>query len=130
VPPKLLIVDDSPTVREQVGTALRQAGFETVEACDGHDGLAKLATDRRIAMIILDVDMPGLNGLDMLEAMRQDARYDKVQVVMLTSEGQRSLIQRARAAGARGWIVKPFKAAILADAVRKILGTTQDTRAH
>jgi len=90
VPPKLLIVDDSPTVREQVGTALRQAGFETVEACDGHDGLAKLATDRRIAMIILDVDMPGLNGLDMLEAMRQDARYDKVQVVMLTSEGQRS----------------------------------------
>jgi two-component system, chemotaxis family, chemotaxis protein CheY len=121
LPHRLLIVDDSPTVREQVGIALRQAGFETVEATDGHDGLMKLAQDRRIAMVILDVDMPGMNGLDMLEAMRNDARLDRVHVIMLTSEGARSLIQRARAAGARGWIVKPFKATILADSVRKIL---------
>jgi two-component system chemotaxis response regulator CheY len=118
---KVLVVDDSPTVRQQVGLALKQAGYEVVEATDGADGVAKVGSDSSIGMVILDVNMPRMNGLEMLEAVKAGGANASLPVIMLTSEGQQSLIERAKKAGAKGWIVKPFKAELLVAAVKKLL---------
>jgi two-component system, chemotaxis family, chemotaxis protein CheY len=118
---KVLVVDDSPTVRQQVSMALKQAGFGVIEASDGIDGAAKVAANPDIGMIILDVNMPGMNGLEMLEKIRESPEHAQLAVIMLTSEGERTLVDRAKKAGAKGWIVKPFKADLLVGAVRKLL---------
>jgi two-component system chemotaxis response regulator CheY len=118
---KVLVVDDSETVRQQVQLALKDCGFEIVEASDGAEGMSKIAVDREIALVILDVNMPRMNGLEMLEKVKEAGQNSALQVVMLTSEGQQALIERAKKAGAKGWIVKPFKAELLAAAVRKLL---------
>jgi two-component system chemotaxis response regulator CheY len=115
---KILVIDDSPTVRQQVGLALSQAGFQIVEAVDGLDGIAKV--DPSIAMAICDVNMPRMNGLEMLEKLRTDERWKSLPVVMLTTEGQQQLIERAKKAGAKGWIIKPFKAELLVAAVQRL----------
>lgn len=121
MPKKVLVVDDSPTVRQQVGLALKQAGFEVIEATDGADGVAKLSSDLSIGMVILDVNMPRMNGLEMLEAVKAGGAHANLPIIMLTSEGQQSLIDRAKKAGAKGWIVKPFKAELLVAAVKKLM---------
>jgi two-component system chemotaxis response regulator CheY len=118
---KVLVVDDSATVRQQVGIALKEAGFDVVEASDGAEGAAKIASDQTIGMVILDVNMPRMGGLEMLESIKRDGKNSGMPVVMLTSEGQQELIERAKRAGARGWIVKPFKAELLVAAVKKLL---------
>ena len=118
---KILVVDDSPIVRQQVQLALKDCGFEILEAGDGAEGMSKIAADGSIGLVILDVNMPRMNGLEMLEKVKEDGQNPALQVVMLTSEGQQSLIERAKKAGAKGWIVKPFKAELLAAAVRKLL---------
>jgi len=114
---KVLVVDDSPTVRQQVGMALTQAGYAVVEAVDGVDGLAKVDGT---SMVICDVNMPRMNGLEMLERLHADAKYSSLPVLMLTTEGQPALIERAKKAGAKGWVVKPFKAELLVAAVKKL----------
>ena len=81
---KILVVDDSATVRQQVGLALVQAGFEVVEAVDGMDGADKVNTVADIALVICDVNMPRMNGLEMLEKIRADAKNAALPVVMLT----------------------------------------------
>jgi two-component system chemotaxis response regulator CheY len=118
---KVLVVDDSLSVRQQVASALAGTGLAVVEASDGADGLAKLESESEIGLVVLDVNMPRMNGLEMLEAMKQGGRHAHVHVVMLTSEGQQSLIERAKKAGAKGWIVKPFKPELLVAAVKKLL---------
>ena len=119
---RVLVVDDSSTVRQQVGNALKEAGFETVEAIDGVDGAAKIDKDRTIALVICDVNMPRLNGLDMLEKIKRDPKNAALPVIMLTTEGQPELIDRAKKHGAKGWIIKPFKAELLVAAVTKLAG--------
>lgn len=114
----IIVIDDSPTVRQQVGLALKQAGFEVVEAVDGAEGLEIIRTTRDAAMAICDVNMPRMNGLELLEALA--AEGTKLPVLMLTTEGQSALVQRAKKSGAKGWIVKPFKADLLVAAVRKL----------
>ena len=115
---KILVIDDSPTVRQQVGLALSQAGYQVVEAVDGLDAIGKV--DASVAMLICDVNMPRMNGLEMLEKLRADARWKALPVVMLTTEGQPALIERAKKAGAKGWIIKPFKAELLVAAVQRL----------
>ena len=117
---KILIVDDSATVRQQVGLALQQAGFETVEANDGVQGLEAVQADASIAAVIGDRNMPRMNGLDMVRAVKAQGRFADLPIVMLTTEGQPSLIREAREAGAKGWIIKPFKAVQLVAAVQKL----------
>mgnify|MGYP003668056038 FL=1 len=118
---KVLVVDDSPSVRQQVGLALKQAGFEIVEAVDGTDGVAKIDGDPSIGVVICDVNMPRMNGLELVEAVHRNPKHVNLPIVMLTTEGQPQLIQRAKKAGAKGWIVKPFKANLLVAAVKKLM---------
>jgi two-component system, chemotaxis family, chemotaxis protein CheY len=117
---KVIVIDDSQTVREQVATTLRQAGFEILEAVDGVDGARVIEQAPDAALVICDVNMPKKNGLDLLEDLRKDERFKSLPVVMLTTEGQPQLIQRARKSGAKGWLVKPFNADLLLAAVRKL----------
>jgi len=117
---KVLVVDDSATVRQQVRMALSQSGFQVVEAVDGVDGKNKIDGGGDISLVICDVNMPRMNGIDMLEAVKSQSRHAKLPIVMLTTEGQPALIQRAKKAGAKGWIVKPFKANLLVAAATKL----------
>lgn len=117
---KVLVVDDSLTVRQQVGLALQNAGFDVVEAVDGVDGEEKIASVADLSMVICDVNMPRKSGIEMLEAVKAGGQNAKLPVLMLTTEGQPELIQKAKKAGAVGWIVKPFKADLLIGAVKKL----------
>jgi two-component system chemotaxis response regulator CheY len=106
----ILVVDDSGTVRQQVSMALKQAGFAIVEAADGVEALAAIESNRAIDMVVCDVNMPNLNGLEMVERIKSDPQHKALPILMLTTEGQPSMIRRAKEAGAVGWIVKPFDA--------------------
>ncbi|MCX6128393.1 MAG: response regulator [Proteobacteria bacterium] len=117
---KIMIVDDSKTIRQQVNFTLTKGGYTVIEAEDGADGIVKLNANKDVAMIISDVNMPNMNGLEMVEKMKADG--STVPVIMLTTEGAADLIQRAKAAGAKGWLVKPFQPEQLVAAVTKIAG--------
>lgn len=117
---KIIVIDDSQTIREQVATTLRKAGFEILEAVDGVDGAEVIERTPDAALAICDVNMPKKNGLELLEGLKESGRTNALPVLMLTTEGQPQLIERARKAGARGWLVKPFKADLLLAAVKKL----------
>lgn len=117
---KILVVDDSPTIRTQVAESLAAGGHVVVEASDGVDGIEALQEHNDVDLIILDVNMPRMGGLEMLDNIKRNPLRSSIPVVMLTTEGQQSLINRAKAAGARGWVVKPFKGAMLLAAVQKL----------
>jgi len=117
---KILVVDDSMMVRQQVGRALTAAGFSVIDAVDGVDALQKLAANQGTQLVVCDVNMPRMNGIEFLENLRKDPSFGRVPVVMLTTEGQPELIQQAKELGAKGWIVKPFKPALLVAAVTKL----------
>ncbi len=116
---KILVVDDSETIRQQVKQALAATGYEIVEAVDGVDGLEKLRAIPDLGLALCDVNMPRMNGLDMIAEVQRTG--PRIPILMLTTEGQPSLIKRAREAGAKGWIVKPFKPELLVAAVIKLI---------
>jgi len=117
---KVLVVDDSSTVRQQVGLVLTQAGFQVVEAVDGLDGVNKIGSTPDLSLVICDVNMPQMNGIELVEKVMQDGKNAGLPILMLTTEGQASLIERAKKAGAKGWMVKPFKPDLLLAAANKI----------
>jgi|SRR5664279_4012461 len=117
----VLVIDDSFTVRQHVATILVADGYDVVEACDGLAGLEAVRTHEEIAMILCDVHMPRMDGLEFLEKVKGEIRRE-TPVVMLTTEGSPEILVRAKQAGARGWIVKPFQPERLLDAVRRIVG--------
>ena len=116
----VLVVDDSSTVRQQVSIALKQAGFAIVEAADGREGLATLESNRDIDMVVCDVNMPNMNGLEMVEHVKRRPEHKSLPILMLTTEGQPSMIKRAKEAGAVGWIVKPFDATQLVQTAKHL----------
>ena len=114
----VLVVDDSMMVRKQVGAALKGQGYNVVEAVDGMDALEKLDGNPDTRLIVCDVNMPRMNGIEFLEQL--GVRKSTVPVVMLTTEGQPDLIQRAKSLGAKGWLVKPFKPDYLTATAKKL----------
>ncbi len=119
---KVIIVDDSRTARTQVASALAGAGYHIVEAVDGTDGLSKMGENSDAVLVLCDVNMPNLNGIEMLEAVKRDGTGGGCTFVMLTTEAEPELVRRAKACGAKGWIVKPFKPDMLLAVVRKLVG--------
>jgi len=116
----VMVVDDSASVRQVVGIALKGAGYEVVEAADGKDALGKL-DGRKLHLIISDVNMPNMDGISFLKAVKANASYKFTPVIMLTTENQESKMQEGKAAGAKAWIVKPFNPPQLLDAVSKLV---------
>ena len=119
---KVLIVDDSRTIRQQVNFTLTKGGFQVVEAEDGRDGIEKLKANPDVAMIISDVNMPNMGGLEMVESITADGSLPHPPIVMLTTEGSGELVERAKKAGAKGWLVKPFKPEQLVAVATKLAG--------
>src|SRR5689334_15534329 len=117
---KIIVIDDSKTMREQVRSVLEAAGYLVLEAADGQEGLDKIRKQSDLAMAICDVNMPNIGGIGMVETLKAEGIMNSLPVVMLTTEGQPALIQRAKQAGAKGWIVKPFKPEHLLAAVGKL----------
>lgn len=118
---KIIVIDDSETIRDQVAIALAENGFELVHAEDGAQGAAAIRNHPDAVLAICDVNMPKMSGIEMLELLQAQS-VAKPPVLMLTTEGRPDLIDRARASGARGWIVKPFKPDLLRATVKKIVG--------
>lgn len=119
---KILIVDDSKTIRQQVSFTLAKGGYEVIEAEDGQIGFDTLKSNSDIAMVISDVNMPNMGGIEMVETISRDSSIPSVPIIMLTTEGSSELIEKAKAAGAKGWLVKPFKPDQLLAAVGKLAG--------
>lgn len=120
--PTIMLVDDSRALRMQAREILRGAGFEILEACDGIDALEKLATAGPISLIVCDVTMPRMTGLEFIEQLAKSPELQHPPIVMMTTEGHPEMIARAKASGARGWMVKPFKADLLLAAAKQIIG--------
>ncbi|HEY8946477.1 MAG TPA: response regulator [Polyangiaceae bacterium] len=120
---RVLVVDDSATVRSEVVSILTPAGFDVVEADNGESGAEIIGSDRRIALVICDVNMPRMNGIEMVQRVKAEPSNGDLPILMLTSEGDPGLIKQAKAAGARGWVVKPFNPAHLVAAVHKLAGS-------
>jgi two-component system, chemotaxis family, chemotaxis protein CheY len=117
----VMTVDDSASIRQMVSFTLKGAGYDVVEAVDGRDALSK-ANGKPIHMVITDLNMPNLGGIDLIRELRKQAAYKFIPIVMLTTESQDAKKQEGKAAGATGWIVKPFKAEQLLSVIKKVLG--------
>ena len=106
---QILVVDDSSTVRDEVAGFLKRNGLDVATAVDGKDGLAKLRMDPKVRLVVSDVNMPNMDGLTMAEKIRGELGNKAVNIVMLTTENNPNMKERGKAAGIKGWIVKPFK---------------------
>ena len=115
----IMTVDDSASVRQMVSLTLKDAGYSVIEACDGKDALAKLSGT--VDMIVTDLNMPNMDGIEFIRNVRASAQYKFVPIVMLTTESQADKKEQGKAAGATGWIVKPFKPDQLLAVTRKLL---------
>ena len=116
----ILTVDDSKSIRQMVSFTLQRAGYEVLEAEDGQDALNKLTPD--VKLVLSDLNMPVLDGIGLIKAIRANAATKFLPVIMLTTESQDGVKQAGRAAGATGWIVKPFKPEQLIAVIKKVLG--------
>jgi two-component system chemotaxis response regulator CheY len=117
----ILTVDDSPSIRQMIRVVLTPAGYEVLEAGDGNQGLA-VAKSKRVNMIVTDLNMPGMDGLTFIRELRKLPSYSGIPIIFLSTESDDGVKQQAKAAGATGWITKPFKQEQLMAAVRKLLG--------
>ncbi len=117
----ILTVDDSATVLSVLEAALSEAGYEVVAAADGVEGLDRL-NEVSVDLIISDVNMPNMDGLTFVKEVRQRADTKFTPIMMLTTERGKAEVQQAKDAGAKAWLVKPFKSEAVVEAVQKILG--------
>ena len=119
--PKLIMTaDDSASVRQMVAFTLKQNGYEVIEAVDGQDALQKLGA-KKVDMLLTDLNMPKLDGIGLIKGVRASALNKFIPIVMLTTESQDSKKAEGKAAGATGWIVKPFTPEQLIAVVKKVL---------
>lgn len=116
----ILIVDDSASLRQVVSIALRGAGYDVIEGCDGKDALAKM-TGQKIHLIISDVNMPNMDGITFVKNVKQMPNYKFTPIIMLTTESQEGKKSEGQEAGAKAWVVKPFQPAQMLAAVGKLV---------
>jgi two-component system chemotaxis response regulator CheY len=118
---KILTVDDSASIRQMVSFTLKKEGYEVIEASDGKDALSKIGSGP-VNMVITDLNMPNMNGIELIHALRTNASYKFTPIVMLTTESHQDKKDLGKQAGATGWIVKPFKPEQLIAVVKRLLG--------
>jgi two-component system chemotaxis response regulator CheY len=118
----ILVVDDSRTIRQQTRVLLEGHGFRVTEAGNGIEGLEE-ARKELVDLIIVDVNMPAMNGLDMIAHVRELPGYAKIPIFVLTTEASGEIVRRGKAVGATAWVVKPFKPEVLIPAIRSVLKT-------
>ena len=116
----ILTVDDSPTVRQMTSLVLQGAGYAVIEAVDGNDALAKL-TGTEVDLVLTDINMPVMDGIEFTRQLRAIPEYKFIPVIMLTTESQPEKKQQGKAAGATGWIVKPFNQDQLLAVIKKVM---------
>ena len=116
----ILVVDDSSSMRQVVGMALKGGGYDVIEACDGKDALTKLG-GQKIHLVVSDVNMPNMDGITFVREMKKIAAYKFVPVIMLTTEGSDEKKKAGQEAGAKAWVIKPFQPQQLLAVVSKLL---------
>jgi len=117
---KIMSVDDAASIRQLVSFTLRKEGYEVIEACNGKDAIQKLE-NIDVNMVVTDLNMPEMNGIELIKALRANPKYHFIPIIMLTTESQTGVKQEGKAAGATGWIVKPFQPQQLINVVKKVL---------
>ncbi len=116
----ILVVDDSATIRQQTRTLLESKGYSVVEAADGAQGVEQVK-NAPVHLIIVDVNMPVMNGIEMIDHVRKLPGHAKTPIFVLTTESSSDYVRRGKEVGATAWIVKPFKPEVLLPAIRKVL---------
>jgi two-component system chemotaxis response regulator CheY len=117
----ILAVDDSASIRQMVGFTLKSSGYEVVDAVDGMDGLEK-AKGKTFNLILTDQNMPRMDGMTLIKSLRALPQYKATPILVLTTESSDAMKQAGRAAGATGWLVKPFDPQKLIEVVKKVIG--------
>ena len=116
----IMVVDDSASLRQVVSIALKGAGFDVIEGCDGKDALSKI-NGQKIHLIISDVNMPNMDGITFVKEVKKMTNYKFTPIIMLTTESQEAKKQEGQAAGAKAWVVKPFQPAQMLAAVSNLI---------
>jgi len=116
----IMVIDDSMSIRQVVGITLKKAGYEIIEASDGKDAVDKL-TGQKVHLMICDVNMPNMDGIAFLKTVKTLPNYKFTPIIMLTTESQEAKKLEGKAAGAKAWMVKPFKPEQLLEAVSKLI---------
>lgn len=116
----IMIVDDSASLRQVVSIALKSSGYDVIEGCDGKDALSKL-TGQKVHLIISDVNMPNMDGISFVKEVKKLPDYKFTPVIMLTTEAGEDKKAAGQAAGAKAWVVKPFKPEQMISAVSKLI---------
>jgi len=117
----ILAVDDSGSLRQMVAFSLKAAGYDVVQAVDGQDGLNK-AKEKTVDLVLTDQNMPIMDGLTLIKNLRELGSYKKIPILMLTTESSDEMKAKGKAAGANGWLVKPFDPKRLIEVVQKVIG--------
>lgn len=117
----VLTVDDSASIRQMVAFTLKSAGYDVIEAADGNAGLAQ-AKSNNVQLVLTDQNMPGMDGLTLIKSLRALPNFKTTPILMLTTESSDAMKSQGRAAGATGWLVKPFDPQKLLEVVRKVIG--------
>ena len=116
----ILAVDDSASMRQMVSFTLKSAGYDVVDAVDGMDAWQK-SQQRRFDLVLTDQNMPHLDGIGLTRKLRESTTFKTTPILILTTESSDQMKQAGRAAGATGWLVKPFDPAKLVEVVRKVI---------
>lgn len=118
----ILAVDDSTSIRQMVAFTLKSAGYTVIEAVDGQDGLDKIKNQATVDLVLTDQNMPRMDGLTLIRTLRGQPQFAATPILMLTTESSDEMKTQGRAAGATGWIVKPFDPHKLLEVIKKVIG--------
>ena len=119
---KILVVDDSSMIRHVVSKSSKNMGYEVIEASNGEEGLEQLSKNEDVALILSDINMPVMNGMEMISQIKENEKLKFIPIVMLTTETKDELKQQGRDLGVKAWMVKPFNEKTFIKAITKLIG--------